>query len=135
MPKPIIINHTIKKLDSKIFTNYHFKTEKLTEDLKNFLKKSGIKEIKKINVDKNETSRGKKYAFIKFFTKKYDASGKNNKTDREIDCHIILHSNTDKRNVIKTGRINSAEDKPNQIILNALPLDLVKYLVIIVDAV
>lgn len=63
-------NHTIKKLDSKIFTNYHFKTEKLTVDLKNFLKKSGIKEIKKINVDKNETSRGKKYAFIKFFTKK-----------------------------------------------------------------
>ena len=31
--------------------------------------------------------------------------------------------------------MNSAEDKPNQIMLNALPLDFVKYLEIVVDAV
>ena len=31
--------------------------------------------------------------------------------------------------------MNSAEDKPNQIILNALPLDFVKYLEIVVEAV
>ena len=31
--------------------------------------------------------------------------------------------------------MNSAEDKPNQLILNALPLDFVKYLEIVVDAV
>ena len=31
--------------------------------------------------------------------------------------------------------INSAEDKPNHIILNALPLDFVKYLEIVVEAV
>ena len=36
---------------------------------------------------------------------------------------------------MRTGRINSAEDKPNQIILNARPLDFVKYLEIVVDAV
>ena len=31
--------------------------------------------------------------------------------------------------------MNSAEDKPNQIILNALPLDFVKYLEMVVEAV
>ena len=31
--------------------------------------------------------------------------------------------------------MNSAEDKPNQIMLNALPLDFVKYLEIVVEAV
>ena len=31
--------------------------------------------------------------------------------------------------------MNSAEDKPNQIILNALPLDFVKYLQMVVEAV
>ena len=31
--------------------------------------------------------------------------------------------------------MNSAEDKPNQIMLNALPLDFVKYLEMVVDAV
>ena len=35
----------------------------------------------------------------------------------------------------KTGKINSAEDKPNQPMLNALPLDFVKYLEIVVVAV
>ena len=37
--------------------------------------------------------------------------------------------------IIKTGKINSADDRPNQLILKALPLVLVKYLEIVVDAV
>ena len=37
--------------------------------------------------------------------------------------------------MIKIGRINSAADKPNQAVLNALPLDLLKYLEIVVVAV
>ena len=61
---------TIKKLDSKIFTNYHFKTESLNDDLKIFLKKSRIKEKKIKNIDKNESSNEKKNNFIKFFSKK-----------------------------------------------------------------
>jgi len=63
-------NQTIKKLDSKIFTNYYFKTESLTKDLKDFLKKSGIKNLKISNVDKNESSSQKNLKMIKFFTKK-----------------------------------------------------------------
>ena len=61
---------TIKKLDSKIFTNYYFKTESLSEDLKKFLKKNGIKENTIKNIDKNESSEQKKYNFINFFSKK-----------------------------------------------------------------
>ena len=63
-------NQTIKKLDSKIFTNYHFKTERLTKDLKNFLKKSGIKDLKITNIDRNKSSKQKNQNIIKFFTKK-----------------------------------------------------------------
>ena len=37
--------------------------------------------------------------------------------------------------MIKTGNINSAVDRPNQIVLRAFPRDLVKYLEIVVDAV
>ena len=63
-------NQTIKKLDSKIITNYYFKTERLSEDLKYFLKISRNKGriIKKI--DKNESSKQKKTDLIKFFSKK-----------------------------------------------------------------
>ena len=63
-------NQTIKKLDSKIFTNYHFKTETLTKNLKDFLKKSGIKELKIDNIDQNKSSKQKNHNIIKFFTKK-----------------------------------------------------------------
>ena len=34
----------------------------------------------------------------------------------------------DNKNIIKIGKKNSAQDKPNQIPLNALPLLLLKYL-------
>ena len=37
--------------------------------------------------------------------------------------------------MIKTGKINSADDRPNQIPLKALPLLLLKYLEIVVDEV
>ena len=37
--------------------------------------------------------------------------------------------------MIRTGKINSAVDKPNQPVLNAFPLDFVKYLEIVVVAV
>ena len=41
----------------------------------------------------------------------------------------------DNKNIIKIGKKNSAQDKPNQIPLNALPLLLLKYLEIVVDEV
>ena len=41
----------------------------------------------------------------------------------------------DKRYIINTGKINSAADSPNHPVLNALPLDLLKYLEIVVVAV
>ena len=37
--------------------------------------------------------------------------------------------------MIKTGKINSAVERPNHPMLRALPLDIVKYLVIVVVAV
>ena len=39
------------------------------------------------------------------------------------------------KNIIKMGRINSAEDSPNHIALKARPLLLLKYLDIVVDEV
>ena len=41
----------------------------------------------------------------------------------------------DKRYIINTGKINSAADNPNHPVLKALPLDLLKYLEIVVVAV
>ena len=49
----------------------------------------------------------------------------------QIFCQVVI----DNKKTIKTGIINSALDKPNQQILNALPLDLVKYLETVVVAV
>jgi len=61
---------TIKKLDSKIFTNHYFRTERLTEDLKNFLKKNKIKKYKIKDIDKNESLYQNRYNLINFFSKK-----------------------------------------------------------------
>ena len=60
----------IKKLNSKIFTNYYFKTENLNQDLKNFLKKANIKEKKTDNLDKNSTSDKNNENVFQFFNKK-----------------------------------------------------------------
>ena len=53
----------------------------------------------------------------------------------EIICQIVLQEIKLSKNMIKTGKINSADDRPNQIPLKALPLLLLKYLEIVVDEV
>ena len=57
------------------------------------------------------------------------------KTKIEIVSQIFCQFVKVKRKTINTGKINSAEDKPNQPTLNALPLDFVKYLETVVVAV
>ena len=61
--------------------------------------------------------------------------GKKTKTKREITNQIFSQLVMVSKKTINTGKINSAEDKPNQPMLNALPLDFVKYLEIVVVAV
>tara|TARA_B100001063_G_C16276352_1_gene317047 strand:+ start:231 stop:509 length:279 start_codon:yes stop_codon:yes gene_type:complete len=53
----------------------------------------------------------------------------------EIDNQILLHSIIVNKKTIKSGRINSAKDKPNQVVLKALPLLRSKNLEIVVVAV
>jgi len=60
----------IKKIDSKIFTNYYFKTESLEKDLKIFLKKNKIKLKQFKHLDKNSTSIGSDINYKKFFLQK-----------------------------------------------------------------
>ena len=72
---------------------------------------------------------------FKFLTKIKDVIGKINKTKREIDIQIIFQSYNERKKIINTGSINSAVDNPNQIVLRAFPLDLVKYLETVVVAV
>ena len=69
------------------------------------------------------------------FTNKYEAIGKVIITKIEIDTHIFRHSINVNKNTIKTGRINSANDKPNQQVLKALPLFFSKKREIVVVAV
>ena len=56
-------------------------------------------------------------------------------TKIEIDNQMFLHSITVNKKTISNGRINSARDKPSQVILKALPLLFSKYLEIVVVAV
>ena len=56
-------------------------------------------------------------------------------TNIEIDNQIILHSIIDSKKTINKGRINSAKDNPNHVVLKALPLVFSKYLEIVVVAV
>ena len=44
----------------------------------------------------------------------------------EIETQISLHSIKVNKKTINTGKINSAEDQPSQLILKALPLFLLK---------
>ena len=64
-----------------------------------------------------------------------EANGKNKITTIEIIIQIYLQSKRVNKYIVNTGKINSADDKPSQIVLNALPLDLVKYLETVVVAV
>ena len=52
---------------------------------------------------------------------------------RDIKCQIVLHVKIFRRKTIKIGKINSAEERPNQIPLKARPLLLLKYLDIVVE--
>ena len=70
-----------------------------------------------------------------FFTKKKEVVGKNIKTRIDMNIHIFCHVVMVSKNTIKTGKINSAVERPNQQVLKALPLDFVKYLEIVVVAV
>tara|TARA_B110000008_G_scaffold273435_1_gene307684 strand:- start:102 stop:953 length:852 start_codon:yes stop_codon:yes gene_type:complete len=60
----------IKEIDSKIFTNYYFKTESLEKDLQLFLKKNKIKLKQFKHLDKNSTNISPKIDYKKFFSKK-----------------------------------------------------------------
>ena len=64
-----------------------------------------------------------------------EANGKNKITTIEIIIQIYLQSRNVNKYIVNTGKINSADDKPNQIVLNAFPLDFVKYLETVVVAV
>tara|TARA_B100000787_G_C16151347_1_gene276712 strand:+ start:722 stop:1132 length:411 start_codon:yes stop_codon:yes gene_type:complete len=67
--------------------------------------------------------------------KKNEADGSTIITKIEINNQISLHSIIVNRNTINNGEINSAKDKPNQVVLKARPLLLSKYLEIVVVAV
>ena len=68
-------------------------------------------------------------------TKKYDATGKTIITIIEIETQISLHSINVNKKTIKTGKTNSAKDRPNQPVLKALPLFFSKNREIVVVAV
>ena len=61
--------------------------------------------------------------------------GSTRMTKIEIEIQISLHSIKVNKKTINTGNINSADDKPNQPILKARPLFLLKYREIVVVAV
>ena len=52
-------------------------------------------------------------------------------TEIQIFCQLVIVN----KYTIKTGKINSAVERPNQPVLKALPLDFIKYLEIVVLAV
>ena len=70
-----------------------------------------------------------------FLTKRSDVSGSITITRIEIDNQILLHSIMVSKKTTSNGKINSAKDNPNQVVLKALPLFLSKYLAIVVVAV
>ena len=78
------------------------------------------------------SSRESKFNFL---IKIKEDNGKKINTKIDIEIHILCQLVTVNRYTVKTGKINSAVERPNQPALNAFPLDLVKYLVIVVDAV
>ena len=56
-------------------------------------------------------------------------------TKIEINIQIFLQSKNVSKKIISKGKINSANDKPSQVVLNALPLLFSKNLAIVVVAV
>ena len=61
--------------------------------------------------------------------------GKNIKTNNEIEIQIFCQEVIVNKYTISTGSMNSAVERPNQLVLKAFPLDFVKYLEIVVVAV
>ena len=61
--------------------------------------------------------------------------GKKIKTKSEIEIQIFCQEVIVNRYTIRTGKINSAVERPNQTVLKAFPLDFVKYLEVVVVAV
>jgi hypothetical protein len=53
----------------------------------------------------------------------------------DIISQISFHSTIINKKIINMGKINSARDSPNHVMLSALPLLLSKYLDIVVEAV
>jgi hypothetical protein len=72
---------------------------------------------------------------FKFLTKRKEVIGRSIKTNIEIYIHKFCQEVTVSEYTIKTGNINSAVERPNQLVLRAFPLDFVKYLEIVVVAV
>ena len=73
--------------------------------------------------------------FDSFPIKKKEIIGKKNKTKSETPNQISLHVIIVNKKTINTGKINSAADKPSQVILKALPLVFSKNLETVVVAV
>ena len=70
-----------------------------------------------------------------FLTNKKVIIGNTKITKIEIDIQIFLQSKNVSKKIINNGKINSAKDKPNQVVLKALPLLFSKNLAIVVVAV
>ena len=79
-----------------------------------------------------ESSRESK---SKFLIKMNEENGKKIKINIDINIHIFCQEVMVSKYTIKTGNINSALERPNQLVLKAFPLDFVKYLEIVVVAV
>jgi hypothetical protein len=81
-----------------------------------------IPSFNKVSLDSKLTS----------LTKTKEAKGSIRIINIEIDNQILLHSIIVNKKTTNSGRINSAKDKPNQVVLKALPLLFSKYREIVV---
>ena len=72
---------------------------------------------------------------LSFLIKKNENIGNKTKTNKEIEIQIFLQLIKVSKKTIKTGKINSAADKPSQVILKAFPLVFSKYRATVVVAV
>ena len=70
-----------------------------------------------------------------FLTKANEANGKSRITMHAMINQILRQSIKVNKYIVSSGKINSADDNPNQLVLSAFPLDFVKYLEIVVVAV
>ena len=64
------LEQLINDIDSKIYTNFYFKTERLNKDLKDFLIQNKIKLKNFKNIDKNKTTKMLNENLLSFYSKK-----------------------------------------------------------------